>query len=535
MRETSTPVLIAGGALAGLSSAVFLAHHGVPCMVVERHRDILDHPRVRGLNRRCMELYRSVGLEEAIIEANPRASALNAVRQWLTVRARTLADPDVHWSEQRERHEENDISPAQRAPIDQDLLERILRARAEDRGVDVRFGTELVDFTQRGAGVEARILDRATGEVSAVRCRYLLGCDGYRSPVRQRLLIPVDGPGALMRRITFVFEADLRPALRGRPVNLCYVDEPVPGTSLMAYDGARRWVFSMPRDPSDETPAEESADRCVDLVRAAVGVDDLEVTVCPQSAGGQATVLEFEIGAQLARRLSEGRVFLVGDAAHVMPPMGAFGASSGIQDAYNLAWKLAAVLCGTATEKLLATYHAERHPVDELALGQAMVHLQERTDTTAAGGSVTLDRDAVVFGCRYRSTAVLSAPGSPTDPVPATELAAQPGTRAPHCRIVRAGVEQSMLDLFGRNFVLLLGPEAGCRSAQVDALPAEFRSWLDVYRIGTDITDLDDQWPSRYGPAPATILVRPDGIVAWRSDEKTGTLTAVLSQVLATG
>ena len=147
MAEERTSVLVVGGALTGLSSAVFLAWHGVPCLVVERHPGLLIHPRLRGITPRTVEVYRQVGLEPAIRAAS---FAGDGDYRWVTARAETLASPEYAPTEEEGEGEDEGAgvaSPCGSAPIDQDKLEVLLRARAEELGAQARFSTELTAST----------------------------------------------------------------------------------------------------------------------------------------------------------------------------------------------------------------------------------------------------------------------------------------------------------------------------------------------------------------------------------------------------
>jgi putative polyketide hydroxylase len=306
MAEERTSVLVVGGALTGLSSAVFLAWHGVPCLVVERHPGLLIHPRLRGITPRTVEVYRQVGLEPAIRAAS---FAGDSDYRWVTARAETLASPEYAPTEEEGEDEgAGDASPCGFAPIDQDKLEVLLRARAEELGAQVRFSTELTAFEQDDEGVTATITDRADGSSRTVRADYLIAADGASSPVRQRLGIGVDGPGPLFHTITALIEADLNPALRGRPVSIAYLERPSPGTILMAHDDAGlRWVFGTGYRP-DQDPLEGFTDqRVAELVRAAAGLPDLEVRLHPQIPGTDLKVLGFTIGASWPTATGPGR------------------------------------------------------------------------------------------------------------------------------------------------------------------------------------------------------------------------------------
>jgi putative polyketide hydroxylase len=208
----TAPVLIIGGGLTGLSTALFLAWHGVKPLLVERHADLLIHPRARGFTQRTVELFRQVGLEPAIHAAS---FAGGDDFRWIAVRAETLAGEHELADEAEEGEEMRTLSPALFAPIDQDKLEVILRRKAEELGADIRFSTELVCFDQDDTGITAIVKDRPTGAEQMVRADYMVAADGWDSPIRRRLGIDLDGPGPFFQVVTALVDADLRPALHG--------------------------------------------------------------------------------------------------------------------------------------------------------------------------------------------------------------------------------------------------------------------------------------------------------------------------------
>ena len=235
--------------------------------------------------------------------------------------------------------------------------------------------------------------DRRTGAEQTVRADYLVAADGWDSPIRQQLGIGLDGPGPFFHVVTALVDADLRPALRGRRVNIAYLQQPRPGTILMAHDEAgQRWVFGTGFSPQyGESLADFPEERVVDMVREAAGLPDVSVSLRPQIPGTDLKMLGFAIGAQVAQQYRVGRIFLVGDAAHIVPPTGGLGANTGIQDAHNLAWKLAAVVKGEAGPALLDTYHDERRPVGLLTMEQALARWGSRIGEGADEETATAD------------------------------------------------------------------------------------------------------------------------------------------------
>ncbi|HEU0114233.1 MAG TPA: FAD-dependent monooxygenase, partial [Thermomicrobiales bacterium] len=310
------PVLVVGGGLTGLSTALFLAWHGVRPLLVERHADLLIHPRARGFTPRTIELFRQIGLEPAIRAA---AFAGGDAFRWVAVRGETLAGEYEPVDEEDDGVAPHDLSPAPFAPIDQDKLEIILRDKAVALGADIRFSTELVSFSGDDDAIAATLMDRRTGIERTVRADYLVAADGWDSPTRQRLGIGMEGPGPFFHVVTLLADADLRPALRGRQVNIAYLQQPRPGTILLAHDEVgKRWVFGTGYAPQyGESLADFAPERCVELVRAAAGLPNAAVSFRPQIPGTDIKALGFAIGAQVAEQYQAVRVFLAGDAAHI--------------------------------------------------------------------------------------------------------------------------------------------------------------------------------------------------------------------------
>jgi putative polyketide hydroxylase len=512
--DDKTQVLVVGGALTGLSAAVFLGAHSVQCVIVERHPDLLIHPRLRGINPRTVELFRQVGLEPAIHAASyvrTRDYTLEAVR------AERLADKEYARIEEN-KDEDGDsfdnISPSGFGWIDQDKLEILLRDRARGLGADIRFGTELMSFGQDDTGVTAVLQDRRTGTEQTLHADYLIAADGANSSIRRRLGIKVDGPGVLYHTITAMVEADLTSALRGRRVDIAYVQRPRPYTVLLAHDAAgKHWVFGTGYDPTRESIEDYTDERVVEMVRAAAGLPDVNVKLRPQIPGTDLKVLGFNIGAHVARRYRAGRVFLAGDAARINPPTGGLGGNTGIQDAHNLAWKLAAVIHGEAGPALLDTYHDERHPTGLLTMQQAIARFGSRMGQGA--GIPFTDYGALTIGYQYRSSCILDAAEKDISPLLPKELTGQPGTRAPHVVVRVGGQDISTIDLYGRHFVLLTGADGAAWISAAKRVMKQMGIQLAAYSFGIELGS--SEVAVAHGISnDGALLVRPDGFVAWR-------------------
>jgi hypothetical protein len=243
---------------------------------------------------------------------------------------------------------------------------------------------------------------------------------------------------------------------------------------------------------------------------------------------------------RVADQFRSGRVFLVGDSAHTMPPFKAGGANTAIQSAHNLAWKLAAVLNGTAGPALLSTYHTERHPVGRFNARQsltgpslAFLRLDDNRPQLPADEEAPMFR--LLIGYQYRSAAVVSEDPGPADPDAVSlveKLCGQPGTRVPHAWLVRRGKRVSTLDLLGRGFTLLTGDDDAAWSDATASASTAVGVPISVQRIGTEL-DVDGSWAAVTGLAPdGALLVRPDDFVAWRADKLPHSPTTDLGQVL---
>ncbi|MFD7078914.1 FAD-dependent monooxygenase [Streptomyces sp. NPDC059918] len=497
------PVLVVGGSLSGLSAAVLLARHGVDCLVVERRSGIGSHPRSRVLTARSGEVFRSLGLEPALDSVSRRPSGwfgADTLADAAYTRLGPTGDPTLR------------ISPAGSRLCDQNRLEPILLADARRRGAQVLYGRELTDLVQDPHGVTARILDRSTGRSRTVRCDYLLAADGTRSPVREALGIALNGRRGEPRFLSAVFDADLDPVLRGRrPTAVVF-----PGRQVLfarGTPGAPLWEYGIPDSPFVGGAGDEELGRFArDQIRRVTGLSALEPDV--------RSVLRWGASAVVAERFREGRVLLLGDAAHTMPVIGGLGGNTGIQDAQNLAWKLAAVLHGAAGGQLLDTYDVERRRVAAHTLWHVLA--------TARGLPEALHPETLQLGYLYPDPGGGPDAGPGEDPYSPT---GRPGSRAPHLWLGREGGRVSVLDLFGDGFTLLVGPlgqpwlSAGARAAAAFGIP------ITAHRIGgpgSTLRDPHGTFPAHYGIGPAgAVLVRPDGYVARRWVSAPDTRTAL--------
>ena len=531
MSESEVPVVIVGGSLVGLSAGLLLARHGVRSLVLERHSGTAIHPRAAHATQRTMEIFRSADLEMAIRER----SAEQFVQDGGVVEVETLVGGATRQFIADLNAGIRDVSPCERVFLSQNSLEPLIMERARALGVEVRFSTEAISVEEDSTGVTTLLRDRESDATTTVRSPYLIAADGAHGGVRRRLGIGAHGHPTFSRSITIYFRADLRSLLAGKQWAVVYVNNPrLRGFFRFEkpFDSAFLVVNTEGKasHPSRDVSTGLTPERALDFVACALGSREIPVAID--------SIMHWEAAAEVAERLQTKRVFIAGDAAHVMPPTGGFGGNTGIQDAHNLAWKLARVIKQEAPATLLATYDAERRPVARLAVEQAYTRYVLRTDPSLGPETCEpLVGDLnIELGYVYRSHAIASeTPDDGAVHVSPRESRARPGTRAPHVWLERRGQRLSSLDLYGQRFVLLAGPKAEewCRCARIAS--SEERIALDISRPGAD--DLEDPTGTLselHGiEGDGCLLVRPDGFVAWRARDAQGASVATVRSVLA--
>ena len=520
--DIETPILIVGGSLVGMSTALLLAHHGIRALTVETHRGTAIHPRAALINQRTMEIFRTVGVEQIVMQK----SGEQFDQDGAVMSAETLAGKEIAYYIPNLNEGIRDVSPTVRVFITQKLLEPLLQARAQELGAQLRFGTEMISFEQDADGVTAVIRDRDSGKQSTVRARYMVAADGSRSRVREQLGIRMLGHGVFSKSATIYFRADVNPLLRGRNLSIILIVHPDLRGFFRIEKPFKSGFLAVntlgdANHPQTDVTTGLDEKRCLELVHMALGDASVPVEID--------NVMHWESQADVAEHFQQGRIFLAGDAAHVMPPYGGFGGNTGIADAHNLAWKLALVLKGVAGPELLATYEPERRPASAFTVEQAYTRYVVRSaQYLGTSGMQKPENDLnIELGYCYHSTAVV--PENDDDGREhenPRESKGRPGRRAPHLFLEHNGRTISTLDLFGGNFVLLTAEgQVWC-----DAASEAFRDTsmdIDVHRIA------DAAFCEAYGITPSgAVLVRPDGFVAWRAKTGEGASSAAMARVL---
>ncbi|HTV21092.1 MAG TPA: FAD-dependent monooxygenase [Polyangiaceae bacterium] len=530
LEDTEVPVLIVGGSLVGMFMAALLGRLGVKALVAERHPGSAIHPRAAFVYQRSMEVVRGLGVEDAVRQKSfQQFEPDGAILSVESIAGNELQRDVPHMNEGV-----RDLSPSERLFITQLALEPMIKQRAEQWGQALHFATEVVSIEQGPDGVRARLRDRESGRESAVRARYAVAADGAHSRVREQLRIPMLGRGLLSRSLTVYFRANVGPLMRERNMSVILVRNPAFRGFFRIekpYESGFLIIHTTgdPEAPNTDCWSLTEAD-CRELLRIGLGAD---VPVSIDS------IQKWECCAHTAERFRDGRIFLAGDAAHVMPPYGGFGGNTGIHDAHNLAWKLAQVANGTAGEGLLDSYEAERRPVAHFTVEQAYARYVLRgAHYLAPQGISPFAKDVNVdLGYCYDSAAIVGDDPPVLHDHPRA-LAGRPGARAPHVALARQAGAVSSIDLFGRGWVLLAGARGHAWSEAAGLLrDGSLRDGppLDVHRVdGVELHDTAGVFHESYGITPSgAVLVRPDGVVAWRSRTASCASAAELEAVLA--
>ncbi|GAA2150409.1 FAD-dependent oxidoreductase [Kitasatospora kazusensis] len=524
--DENVPVLIVGGGYAGLATSLFLAHHGVRSLLVDRHAGVAVQGRARGINPRTMEIYRPLGIEERIKEAGRpfdadsgvvRCESLSSEWNWIMMQDSPRALPE--------------LTAGEFGMADQSTVEPILAETARAAGAEIRHYTQCVSVEQDADGVTAVIEDRTTGRQRTVRAQYVVACDGYRGGIRESVGITRSGRGVIRSYVSFVIKADLSDLIEKTALFWIIGGGSVAG-GFVTHAVPNQWGVALTYDPAVESPEDYTTERCVKAAQGLIG-RDVPVEVVDKAA--------WEEAVSVADRYRSGRVFLAGDAAHVWPPAGALGANSAVQDAHNLAWKLAAVVKGQAGDALLDSYEDERRAV-AVELADLTVRSQEsRFGPTPQEDP--LEPTLCILAQRYRSSAMIGA--EHTGVIGETvDQQAKPGTRAPHLWLDHEGRRIGVHDLFHDAFTLITGPSGDEWKRAAEAAAERTAVPVRSYRVGpasagTELVDVEATWATRYrlGHGGA-VLVRPDGYVAWRCEElpadPAAALADALGQVLGT-
>jgi 2,4-dichlorophenol 6-monooxygenase len=555
-----TDVLIVGSGPAGGAAALCLSSLGIPNIMITKYRWTANTLRAHITNQRAMEIFRDLGIEDQVLRD---ATAHELIGD--TVFCTSIAGEEIGrirtWGTDPAREADYQLaSPCLICDIPQTYLEPILVKNATARGTQTRFSTEYVSHSQDADGVDVRARDRLTGAVSTIRAKYLIGADGARSMVAADIGLPMEGQMDVAGSMNITFKADISAQVQTRPSVLYWVIQPGSNVGGIGAGLVRmirpwnEWLIVWGYDISQPAPAvdEEAATQ---IVRGLLGMPDLAVEITGTSLWGN--------NEMYATHLQKQRVFCVGDAVHRHPPSNGLGSNTSVQDSYNLAWKLAAVLRGQASPRLLATYSAERAPVakqivqranqssrefgqffDVLGLTGASTEaemreqIEERKANTPRGAAkraalvaamelknYEFNAHGVELGQFYESSAIVSGGSARPEPARDPELYYQPstvpGSRLPHAWVGDAARKLSTLDLAPyTRFSLITGIAGEAWAEAAGKVSRELDVPLETVIIGPgrEVTDLYYDWARiREIGEDGALLVRPDKHIGWRS------------------
>lgn len=563
-----TDVMVVGTGPMGATTALLLATYGIRVTAVSQYRWLANSPRAHITNQRAAEVFRDAGIEPELRRAAMPWNLMASTSIVTSLAGRELARIPS-WGCGNREGDYREASPCEPMDLPQTLLEPILVQHAATRGAKVLFNTRYLGHVQDDDGVTVRLLDRTSGHEYTQRARYLVGADGGSSTVAEHLGIALTGVKGKSGTVYARFRADLSHLMAQRPGVLTLVLQSGArngdtGTGLIrCVRPWNEWIAGWGFDPEKGAP-DTSDERALEQIRAFTGINDLEVELLGTSV--------WYVNEQFAEHMSVGRVFIGGDAAHRHPPNNGLGSNTCVQDAFNLAWKLAYVIRGEAGPKLLESYNEERQPIAREIVGRANASRRDFAALRALFDDESMSFDGVIealqeptgtgkrlrdefdravdikryeyqahgfeMNQRYASGAVISD-GMPDevfarDPELYAQASTRPGAKLPHAVLSdERGSEVSTLDLVGKgSFTLVTGISGAVWNEAVGRMGHDrLRSLViggpgarDVYRAWAHLREI---------PEGGALLVRPDGVIAWRVWEEPASVADAVSALLA--
>ncbi len=510
---TETDVLIVGGGPVGLAMAIELRYQGIDCILIEQTDGVVTDPKVSTIGPRSMELCRRWGMAQQVRNAGwPADHTLDIA--WVTsVGGYEIFRLDFPSYAERSlpayTPEPEQVCPQNWfAPVFMRYLEQYLSG-------SLRLLCRLDSFEQTDEGVITQVTNLELGRTEVIHAKYLVACDGARSTVRKAcdVAAPTFHPTQVFQSV--VFKApELAAQLGPRNAMVFYLVNPIIQEPLRAVDGQGLYrLILKPREDGQMRGASEA-------IRAAVSIDTPSEII---------SNVQWRLTHRVVEHFRHGRIFFVGDCAHTLSPSGGFGMNTGICDALDLGWKLAATLKGWAGPNLLDTYETERRPIAVRNLEESNANL-ERTQKRVippvimsdspegeqirkqmaegmqrSGVRKEFDAPGVHFGFRYESPAIIPDGTPPTDDPHQWTQNSYPGSRAPHAWLEPG---KSTLDLFGHGFVLMSSPAEGVETFEKECQ----KRGVPLMSKRIDNPEIANLYERAY------VLVRPDGHVAWRGD-----------------
>jgi 2,4-dichlorophenol 6-monooxygenase len=583
MADIRVPVLIVGGGSAGLTTSIFLSSMAIDHLLVERHESTSILPKAHYLNQRTMEILRQHGVAEDIYAVGAPMENMSKVTWRTTLAGDGPLDAKTFYTMDcfgggalAERYDRDSPCPSTNYP--QLRLEPLLRRHAEQRAPGkVLFQHELTDMVQDENTVTATVMNRSTGETFTVVADYLVGADGGRT-IGDKIGATMVGLSNLLDIVSAHLTADFSPwwddeTLIAQFLNPAAASYPSGGNMVPMGPTwgkhSEEWAFHFAFLPTDDSDLDEQA--ILAKIRELLAVGDLDITI--------KRISHWSVQGTVADKYQEGRVFLIGDAAHRHPPTSGLGLNTCIQDAHNLAWKLAAVIKQQAEQSLLDTYAVERQPIGIRVVDWAMFTLQNHFVIDAGMGLMPIptppemhraifetffadspmgasrrarfkeavDTQRTEFqahdldiGFAYPAGAIVpdGSVAPATDPMGSIyHPTTRPGHRLPHAWLEHNGTRVSTHDLTGPEggFVIITGTQSDVWTAAAAAAAEKFGIEILVAAIGRDYADTEGQWAQVCEIADdGAILVRPDNHIAWRSSSAPSDASEVLLRAVGT-
>lgn len=552
-----TDVVVIGTGPAGATTALALATYGISVRFYTQFNGLANSPRAHITNQRAVEVLREFDLEE---EAKSRATPWQHMGESMITTS--LIGEEIAriqaWGTGDLRHGDYvKGSPSPLFDLVQPEMEALLVKHAVERGAHLFYNTEYLDHEQDEEGVTVWFLDRLENRKYSVRAKYLVGMDGARSKIVEKIGLPIKGQMARAGTTYVRFKADLSKYVQHRPSILHWIVNPAAGFGeigmglLRAISPWNDWIAGWGFDIAQGEPA-YTEEQIIQRIHTFIGTEDVDIEVQNVSA--------WYVNQAFAKHYSVGRVFCGGDAVHRHPPSSGLGSNTCIQDAFNLAWKLAFVIKDWAKADLLSSYSDERVPVGQQIVARAnqsrmdYKHLKDvfGFDQGIATTQQLLDRlnaptadaaelrtqlnhaleiknfefnaQGVELNQRYQSAAVVLDDECDeqwhADPQLYLQATSRPGAKIPHCWLINAknGQKVSTLDIVGNGKLTLVTGLSGTAWKQaVDQLDLPY---LNVVTIGREVKDVYGIWQKTCEIAEAgMLLVRPDGYVAWRHQQ----------------
>lgn len=573
--DVETDVFVVGAGVTGLTLAALLATAGVRAYTIAKHSGTAPSPRAHVTNQRTMEIFRDMGIEEAVRQVSTPLPLLGNGVICTSLTGLELGRYSCYGAGSHQLSDFAQASPSEMVNSPQHVLERVLLAHAREKGAEIHFYHELIDIEQTDDDVISTVRERKAGNQYTVRAKYVIGADGGRSLVAQKFGFGFEGQPGLMNMLTSWLEADVTEYTAYRPSCLYMMAQPgnafwVGSGTLVAVKPYTEWLLN--RQYNSEAEIDSSDEAVIAYARKTLGIPNLKIKVKDSS--------RWQVNNVYATENCRGRIFLAGDAAHRHPPASGLGSNTCVQDAYNLAWKLSLVVSSRAGTSLLESYNQERQPIAKQIVGHAIQTLYNFARVPEAlgfkhGQSIeegykSLEdlfsdvpgaeerrarlREAIDLqnrrsnalglhlGQRYAESNAVVDDGTPfpayrRDPVMHYEPTTHPGAYLPHAWIEVKTCRMSTLNILEHgHFGLIVGIGGDPFIAAAEAVSQELKLKIPVYKIGYCCLydDVLGEWHTARGELgdQGALLVRPDRHIAWRSVNRPGNPTDALRGAL---